>query len=148
MELPSCSCKHHMFSMLIEPDQDTPATKRKIDFPYIKTSLLIHLNHVHFFLPPMGKSENDRLLPNISHHAVSIHLECAPTFYTSFGILSCVSDSYRLSSLSPLLLQPVWLPLKLNLISVMNLCWVVRCRFCAKGAAGQVCTNRDLEKMR
>lgn len=119
MELLSCSCKQHVFSVLTEPDQDTPATKKEIDFPYVKTSLLIHLQ---FLLPPMGKSENDRLLPNIQ----------------SFVILSCLSDSYRLTSLSPLLFQPVWLPLKLNLIDVMYLCWVVRCCFCAKGAAGHV----------
>lgn len=101
-----------------------------------------------FLLPPMGKSENNRLLPSISHHAVSIHLGCAPTFYTSFAILSCSSDSYRLTSLAPLLFQPVWLPLKLNLIGVMYLCCVVRCRFCANGAAGHIWTNRNLEKMR
>lgn len=74
---------------------------------------------MNLLLPPKGKLENDGLLPSISLRAVSICLGCAPTFDASFGISSCFSDSYGLPSMSPLPLQPVWLPLKLRLIDAV-----------------------------
>lgn len=117
LKLLSCSCKHSLIGDWAWSGY-TGNKKRKLIFlmwrHHYWSIWVISASCYHLWV-------NQGMIEHFS--SCSQHPPCAPTFYESFVILSCLSDSCRLVSLSPLLFQILWLPLKLNLIDATYWCW-------------------------